>query len=371
MPETSTLPSHEVGRSRPGARDALAAGVMAWPAFRSENPYNLMLYEAVTDVGVKVEDFSPRKLLTSPPAVLHLHWPEIAVNVPNPLRAVGRGIAFLWLIWAARLRGTRVVWTVHNLHSHELAHPRLERWLWLGLLPMVDGYISLTAGGAEAARETFPALRRRPGFITPLGHYRGVYPNSVGVEEARKQLGIPLESTVFVFLGKIRPYKNVPHLLQTFRAMRDPGARLLVAGQPDCEATRAAVMEAAAGESRIHLALDHVPDEAVQRYLKASDVAVLPFTEILNSGTAMLALSFDRPVLVPLAGAMGELQATAGGEWVRTYSGPLSVAELEEAGRWARAVQRGRCSSIDHLGWENVGRLTTDAYYQVATRGTA
>jgi glycosyltransferase involved in cell wall biosynthesis len=366
MSESSTLPAGELQDGCASARDVLAAGVMAWPAFRSENPYNVMLYEAVTESGVRVDDFSPWKLLTSPPSIFHVHWPEIVINVPNSVRAALRGIAFLSLIWAARLRGTKVVWTVHNLHPHELPHPRLQRWLWRGLLPLVDGYVSLTAGGAQAARETFPPLCRLPGFVIPHGHFRRAYSNHVSFEEARCRLGIPLGSTVFGFLGRIRPYKNVPHLVQTFRALQDPEARLLIAGQPESAAIRAEVAEAAAGDLRVHLSLDHVPNDAVQLYLKACDLVVLPFTEILNSGSAMLALSFDRPVLVPLTGAMGELQSTAGPEWVRTFSGSLTPPELESAGRWARAAQRGHCSSIDRLGWEHAGQLTTEAYCQLA-----
>jgi beta-1,4-mannosyltransferase len=371
MPEGSTLPTPVLEGGKPSSDSPLTAGVIAWPAFRSENPYNVLLYSAIVDSGVRVEDFSPRKLLTRRPAIFHVHWPEVVINVASPVRAALRAAAFLFLVWAARLRGTKVLWTIHNLHSHELLHPRLERWLWAGLLPLLDGYIALSLGGAEAARKTFPSLRRCAAFVIPLGHYRGAYPDSVSREEARRQLGIPFHSPVFGFIGKIRPYKNVPHLIRTFRALQDPEARLLIAGQPDSEATQAEVLSTAEGESRLHLTLGHVPDEAVQIYLRACDVVVLPFTEILNSGTALLALSFDRPVLVPLAGAMGELQSVAGQEWVRTYAGSLNVAELERAAQWARAGQRGRCSAIDHLGWESVGRLTAHAYHQLAGSGPA
>ena len=42
-----------------------------------------------------------------------------------------------------------------------------------------------------------------------------------------------------------------------------------------------------------------VPDGEVQHYLLAADAVVLPFKEILTSGSAMLALSFGRPVVAP------------------------------------------------------------------------
>ena len=348
------------------ADDSLAAGVVAWPAFRTDSPYNKLLYREMTERGVPVEDFSVRRLLGRAPAILHLHWPEAAVQVPSASAALVRGLALLLLVWITRLRGSRLVWTVHNLHPHERPHPRLERWFWNRFLSLLDGFIALSPGGAEAARAEFAVLRRRSGFIIPIGHYRGSYPDSVGREEARTRLDLPAMARVYGFLGRIRPYKNVPHLVRTFRSIVDQEAHLLVVGQPDTEESRLAVVEAVGDDPRVHLTLEHVSDDMVQVYLRACDLVVLPFTEILNSSSAILALSFDRPALVPLSGAMGELQTTAGTDWVRTFSGALSSSELEASMRWAHTVDRGRCCSLDHLGWSEIARLTHDAYRQLA-----
>lgn len=346
--------------------DPLAAGVIAWPAFRTDSPYNKLLYRELTHLGVAVEDFSARRLLGPAPAVLHLHWPETVIQVPSSSAALVRGVALLVLVWIASLRGSRIVWTVHNLHPHERPHPRLERWFWSRFLSLLDGYIALSPGGAEAAEAEFPVLRRRTGFIIPIGHYRGSYPGSMERKEARTCLGLPATAPVYGFLGRIRPYKNVPHLIRMFRSIADPEASLLVVGQPDTEESRRAVLDAAAGDPRVRLTLEHVPDDAVQVYLRAADLVVLPFTEILNSSSAILALSFDRPALVPHTGAMGELQATAGTDWVRTFTGPLSAPELEASMTWARTIGRGPCASLDHLGWDEIARRTHDAYRQLA-----
>ena len=68
-------------------------------------------------------------------------------------------------------------------------------------------------------------------------------------------------------------------------------------------------------------------------YLPATDLVVLPYRDILNSGSAVLALSFDRPVLVPRRGSLGDLQNHVGRQWVRTYEGDIGAAELEAASR--------------------------------------
>jgi len=44
-----------------------------------------------------------------------------------------------------------------------------------------------------------------------------------------------------------------------------------------------------------------------QVYLNAADVAVLPFVDVLTSGSALLALSFGKPVILPGIGCLLEL----------------------------------------------------------------
>ena len=51
---------------------------------------------------------------------------------------------------------------------------------------------------------------------------------------------------------------------------------------------------------------------------------MLPFSDIMHSGSAILALSFNKPVLVPARGSLPELQALVGTDWVRTYVGELT-----------------------------------------------
>jgi glycosyltransferase involved in cell wall biosynthesis len=45
----------------------------------------------------------------------------------------------------------------------------------------------------------------------------------------------------------------------------------------------------------------------VQNYVAAADALVLPYTEILTSGSAMLGLSFGIPVIVPDIGGMADV----------------------------------------------------------------
>jgi glycosyltransferase involved in cell wall biosynthesis len=268
---------------------------------------------------------------------------------------------------AARLHGASVVWTTHNARPHEGRDTRLERWYWSGVTRRLDGVIHPSLASQAAVEARYPALARLPHAVVRMGHFRGTYPDRISREEARAAFGIPEAASVMTFLGLVRPYKNVPRLVGAVRALPpERNVVLLVGGRPLHEGLAAEIHRAAGGDPRVRLTLRHVPDDDVQRYLRAADLVVLPFTDITNSGSALLALSFDRPVLVPRRGAMGELQTLVGADWVRTYDGDLTAAVLDEAIGWARG-RHGLTPDLSPLDWGAIARETLEFYRAVAS----
>lgn len=338
--------------------------ILALPAFcnRALNPYNALLYRAIVRLGVTVEEASVWRVLRARHDVLHIHWPEYVFNAPNLVKAVAKSAACVLLLSGLRVRKTRVVWTIHNLHAHEQWHTRLETRMWRWFVRHIDGYIALSAVGEAAALARYPELERRPGFVIPHGHYRDEYPDEVSREAARDALGLPRTARVVAFLGALRPYKNVPALLAAFRDLPGDDWRLVVAGQPLNPDLRADVERAAGDDGRIRLDLAFVPRDRVQIYTRAADLLVFPYRDILNSGSALLALSFDRPILVPNRGAMAELRRSVGDEWVRTYDGDLSAEALADAVAWAEATPRDGARLLRDLDWDEIARQTVDAY---------
>jgi beta-1,4-mannosyltransferase len=381
-PVPSSVPVRSAGA--PVDRGAMKAAVeeepvvrvMAAPAFRARNrarnPYNMLLYGAMRRLGVAVADVSPGGLLR-PAGVVHLHWPEYLFSARNRvlafLRAIGLILALSWL----RRRGRPIVWTVHNLGAHDVWHPRHEARMWRWFVRRVDGYIALSRGGQAALLERFPDLRDRPGFVIPHGLYRGVYPDRVSRHGARTALALPPEARIVAFLGAIRPYKNVPALISAFRGVEAPDWRLLVAGEPATSELAGAIRALAASDPRVRLDLAFVPDERVQLVLRADDLVVLPYREVLNSGSALLALSFERPLLLPERGALAELRSAIGPEWVRTYDGALEAATLVEGMNWVESTPRDPAVLQARFDWEEIARQTVAAYEairrQTAARG--
>ena len=344
--------------------------ILARPAFkdRHKNPYTWLLYSHIKDLGTDVEQDSPLRLLQNNYAIWHLHWPENGLNKENKVNAFARTQALLLQIDWARRRNVKIVWTVHNLGAHEQLHPKLEAWFWNAFIQRLDGYIALSKVAMETAQERFFGLKNLPGFVIPHGHYRGEYPDHMTSQEARASLGIPPLSKVLLFCGQIRPYKNLLQLIHAFRQLPDLEGVLYIAGRPHPPAFIELLETEAALDPRVQLHPSFIPKDKVQVYLRAADLVILPYREILNSGSALLALSFDRPILVPRKGSLSELQAQVGEEWVRTYDGEITPLQIEEALEWALSTSRSKQAPLEAFGWKELSQRTIDVYKTVMTK---
>jgi beta-1,4-mannosyltransferase len=360
------------------SRTALSAGltpmrIVAQPAFinRAGNPYNWLLYTELSELGFEVDEFSRWRLLTGSYDVWHLHWPEAPLNARSTRRALTRLAELIASMDVARRLGTKIVWTVHNLSAHEERHPLIANWFWNGFIRRLDGFISLSTTGHALALERFPRLARLPGFVVPHGHYRGVYAGETDARAARARLGLEPTATVLAFVGQIRRYKGVSALCEAFSGLADHGARLLIAGKVKDASLADELRCAAKSDSRIRLRLEFVPDDELHVYLGAADLVVLPFTNVLNTGSALLALSFDRPVLVPRTGPLAELRDRVGAEWMHTYENELTPELVAEAIRWTRQTQRTGRPRLESLDWPAVAQQTAEALRSIANLPTS
>jgi glycosyltransferase involved in cell wall biosynthesis len=171
----------------------------------------------------------------------------------------------------------------------------------LGTLFFIHG----SSAEADVLRE-FPAIAGRTVLIQH-GHWIGYYPNTVSCSAARSRLGLTEGEFVFLFVGLCKPYKNLEGLIRAFGRL--PGNPVLVIAGKFQDATYEATIRTAVSHSgnRIVLHSGFVRHEDMQVYLRACNVLVTPYNEVLSSGSAILGLSFGRPVIAPAIGCLKDL----------------------------------------------------------------
>lgn len=361
--------------------DTTSVDVLAWPYRRSSNPYTRDLYDTMVDRRpgrVSVDDLRFTDAWRRRVDVVHVHWPEAAVESSSAVRATIKTSVLLVTLLLLRHRGAVLVWTAHNLSSHERRHPWLEAALRRCFFAMVDGVIHLSPGSIAEVARSVPALDGTPFAVVRHGTNVTDRCPCPSKHEARDALAIDEGALVWLVIGTIRPYKQVAALVRAFVAARLPASRLVVAGRPMTPASATEVAAAADGSPDVLLALAWLSPADFARYIAAADVVVATYEEMHNSGVVVSALAHGRPVLCRRSAATEDLQTLVGAEWLALSDGPPTSQLLEAHAQWAGAP-RGPRPRLDELRPDVVARETLEAYERfialrrsrAARRGTA
>lgn len=310
----------------------------------SSNPYLSQLVQSLP-VDVMVSTFSWPQALLGRYDVLHLQWPELLVRGRDRPRTLARLGLFALLVVLLRLRRTAVVRTVHNLRPHDDGG-MLERWLLHRMDRRTRWWVTLND---ETPLD--PAHRRS----TILhGHYREWY--------AAFELPTPTAGRLLYF-GLVRRYKGVERLVDSFSRLTDADLTLRIVGRPDPPALGERIDASIGKDARISAQWSYVSDDQLAREIGQAALVVLPYTEIHNSGSMLLALSLDRRVLVPDAPTTRALQHEVGGNWVTLYQPPLEPHHLSTA--LAVTVDRpsGSRPDLSHREWSQLGEQFRSVYF--------
>jgi beta-1,4-mannosyltransferase len=298
---------------------------------------------------IEVLGFSWSRALLGSYDVLHVHWPELLVRQRTLLGRLLKELSTSLLLLRLDLTETPVVRTVHGL-----AHQGPEGRLASSLLSAIDRRTALWIRLDPTTR--LPEGVRQ--LTIPHGDYRSVFPPDPRTVPERGRLA---------HVGRIRRDKGVERLLDVFATIREPTVRLAIVGAPEDAALADRIVAFAATDDRVEARLETVPDELLAHEVRRAELVVLPCHEVCTSPVALLALSLERPVLVPRGAVTDALAREVGDGWVIMYDGELRPADLHRALAVARLTrQRGTRPHLDDRGWELVGRRLTEAYRKVA-----
>lgn len=131
--------------------------------------------------------------------------------------------------------------------------------------------------------------------VIPHGNYIQNYENRINKTRARDQSAI-INDFVFLYFGVIRPYKGINKLIDAFDELSVQNAELLIVGNPLNEEIADGIYKKCKNKN-IKTIFKFVPDDEIQVYMNAADVIVLPYTDVLTSGTAILGMSFRKPII--------------------------------------------------------------------------
>ncbi len=325
----------------------------------SRNPYLFLLKNSLEKNKLKIESSNPNHLSfkwliknRKKVSILHLHWIQYHyINIDKKRLSVRLLLNFILNLFVARIMSYKIVWTMHNVHPHENKYPVIDFLIRLVLTKLTNAIITHCNYGKEYLLKKY----KRKENVAVIHHpnYINVYPDRISRESARQKLGIPLGSLVFLFLGEIRNYKGLNSLIETFKAYKNNNSHLIIAGHPLFSWTENELVKLINNDRRIIANFMFIPDNDLQVYFKASDVMILPFTNITMSGSLLLGMSFGKPIVAPAIGGINE--------YIKDDSGilyyPGDTKNLLEA---LQKCENQDLSGMGYNGYQSVKNYTWD-----------
>ena len=356
-----------------------ALRVLHFPDWRGANPYQQLLADGLTARGVDVRFATYhgalfplwRNVLRHRPDILHLHWIAdlLGADERRALKYVLKQLVFrLDVALAGWVLPHGVVWTVHNLTSHENHRPSGDLAGRRHLAQRVKTLIVHCQAAVAAVSRAYGVDAHRIRVVAQ-GSYVAVYANQAGRVESRRRLGIPEDRFVFLHLGSLRPYKGVEELLRSFEELQHPRKHLVIAGQC-ADAAYLERLRAQAIASKVQIVPGFIPPTDLQYFFNTADAVVLPFREVLMSGSLLLAMGFGRMVVAPSIGCIPDHADTIGSViYDPDQEGALAAALAEAMTRDPEACGRHNRERVMTFDW-NVMAAQTAALYR-ETMGAA
>ena len=342
--------------------------VSSRPAFvtRSLDLGNYFLFRNIQANGVSVFEARGITFLFRRIDILHFHWPDNVLRSVSLPKAAACVVAVAILLLWMRMRRVRIVWTAHNMRSHEQHHPTLENLFWRMWWYAVDGVIFHSDAALTEARERDWPRKGSHAIVIPLSEFTPMYQVSARPIRIGRQRRIG-------FVGRIRKYKGVKRLITAFSEASLEDFRLLVAGAPESDYIREETLAAASASACIDLLLRFLEERELIDLISQCDLIALPFVSVTNSGSALLALSCGTPVMVPRTAYFEELQREVGAEWVHLFDGDLNGKQLQEC---VQAIKKGESVRPSRPSFDDKRSLhwaasTTVAFYHKVLSGSS
>lgn len=260
--------------------------------------------------------------------VVHIHWTTpIVQHSDSETEALSRVSALEREIQSLQGRGGYALWTVHNRLPHERRHEGAEKMLMRMLASNADLIHTMAAATAKILSDIV-ALDSNRVLRLPHPSYAGVYPDPLDRLSARESFSLTQADFAVLFVGQMRPYKGLDDLLNAATGQPIAAGRrlvLMLAGDafPEVAAHIEALLPAQVRSIVTYRAL---PEHELSRWYRAADLVVLPYREVLNSGSLHLAATFGTPSVLP---GLMHLRDEFGSEpWVQFFDPDDAVASL-------------------------------------------
>lgn len=208
--------------------------------------------------------------------VFHFHWINAYLN-HKPLKAFIATFSFMAYILVLKLKGTKIVWTLHNSikFTHHGKNKRLENILVPFLLNKVDKIII----HSKFQKNHLDKKYHNKLVWIPHQNYCTILNNSLKNKEE-----------YFLFFGGIDEYKGLETAIKSYKKSKKK-VPFKIIGSVSNSKYKDKLIQLIGNEKKIIFEDRYIEDNELELMVKNAIAVVLPFKQITNSGTLIYTLS--------------------------------------------------------------------------------
>lgn len=306
----------------------------------NNNEHLKILYGILEKQGYQAAPWSFIRFIKADEEIIwHIHWTDefyrgtlLSKGIKNHHSWLAglRFLSFLFIFSLAKLKGIRIIWSIHNVMSNQEKAKFLQKIVYRILMRYAD---TVTAYN-NYIKEQMACYGKREIKLMRRGGYEREYLDTVDKANARAKLDIPDDAFVFLLFGHILPYKGVDILVKAFQNYQAEDTYLIIAGTTHRDPTYGKKIHSLIKQDkRIRFFDKYIEPNEVQYYFRASDYTIYPYREVSHSGVLFLSITFGIPFIVSDKGGVSEILDLAphAGVLINSNGEKDILAALDEA----------------------------------------
>lgn len=272
---------------------------MIYPFFK-ENPYQYIINTELEKMGYEIVAEPPhytrfqfhiiKKLHEYD--ILHLHWIGFCYSANYRIWFIIKTIVLCFMIAFLRIRGKKIILTLHNLIPHDSKYIRLHVIARKYIIKTVNKVIVHSDPALKKATRLYKSCNKF--IVIPHVNYKDFYSNSILYKEARDKLGLEMSKKVLLFFGTIKPYKNIEILLRFMKDLKNENYILILCGTGELDYIQSLNNDI---YENVKTYFKYIPDDEIQLFMNAADCLLLPYSHSFTSAAAVLGIGFCLPIV--------------------------------------------------------------------------
>lgn len=214
-------------------------------------------------------------------------------------------------------KGSKVTAFFHDKTPHFSANDYNTR-LFEAVFCNVDTIYHLGNYSVGLLKKMFPGCANSNHVVIKHALFESIK-NTITTAEARQHFGFGEDDFVISFLGNLRSQNEISLMYKIFKKLKISNKKLLIGGgEVNDYSSKLNFLTSRikryyyVGKNLKTSFGQYVSNDEIQYYYKSANVILVPRTQNLNSGVAMMAMTFGVPFVSPAVGNITELAEETG-----------------------------------------------------------